>query len=91
MAKIGVRELRQNASVYLARVQEGEVIEVTSRGRTVARIVPPTESLWDKMMADGHIRPPLEGAPRLEDIEPAPPVSGFNASEVLRQMREHER
>lgn len=90
MTRIGVRELRQNASVYLARVQEGEVIEVTSRGRTVARIVPAVESLWDKMMAEGHIRPPLPGA-RLEDIEPAPPIPGFNASEILRQMREHER
>lgn len=47
MTKIGVRELRQNASAYLARVQEGEVIEVTSRGKTVARIVPVVETLWE--------------------------------------------
>lgn len=86
-----MRELRQNASVYLARVQKGEVIEVTSRGRTVARIVPPTETLWDKMMAEGHIRPPLEGAPRLEDIEPAPNETGVVLSEELQRMREHER
>ncbi len=67
------------------------MIEVTSRGRTVARIVPVVESLWGKMMAEGHIRPPLEGAQRLEDIEPAPNESGISASEILRQMREHER
>lgn len=86
-----MRELRQNASVYLSRVQAGEVIEVTSRGKTVARIVPPAESLWDKMMAEGHIRSPLAGAPRLEDIEPAPNETGVVLSEELRRLREHER
>lgn len=90
MAKIGVRELRQNASVYLARVQEGEVIEVTMRGRTVARIVPAVESWWERLEAEGHIRPPVEGA-RLEDIEPAPAEPGWSASEELQRMREHER
>lgn len=88
MTKIGVRELRQNASVYLARVREGEVIEVTMRGKTVARIVPAVESWWEKLEAEGHIRPPVEGV-RLEDIEPV--ESDVNLSEVLRQMREHER
>ena len=40
MDRIGVRELRQHASRYLARVANGEAIEVTDRGRPVARLVP---------------------------------------------------
>jgi len=90
MTRIGVRELRQNASVYLARVQEGEVIEVSVRGKSVARIVPVVENLWDKLMADGRIRPPVTGV-RLEDIEPVASESGVLASDELRRMREHER
>jgi prevent-host-death family protein len=39
-ARVGVRELRQNLSVYLRRVKLGERLEVTERGRTVARLEP---------------------------------------------------
>ena len=91
MAKIGVRELRQNASVYLARVQEGEVIEVSVRGKSVARIVPALDHLWERLLSEGRIRPPLPGA-RLEDIEPVA-VSGVveTPTDVLRSVREAER
>jgi prevent-host-death family protein len=41
MQRIGVRELRQNASVWLRRVQQGESFEVTDHGRPVALLVPP--------------------------------------------------
>jgi prevent-host-death family protein len=37
---VGVRELRQNLSVYLARVKDGETLAVTERGREVARLIP---------------------------------------------------
>jgi prevent-host-death family protein len=37
---VGVRELRQNLSVYLARVATGTVFRVTDRGRDVALLVP---------------------------------------------------
>jgi prevent-host-death family protein len=41
MTSIGVRELKQSASAVLARVREnGEEVEVTYRGRVIARIVP---------------------------------------------------
>lgn len=38
--KVGVRELRQNLSVYLRRVQRGERLEVTDHGRPVAVLAP---------------------------------------------------
>jgi prevent-host-death family protein len=37
---VGVRELRQNLSKYLARVKQGETLAVTERGYEVARLVP---------------------------------------------------
>jgi len=37
---VGVRELRQNVSVYLDRVKAGETLEVTERGHAVALLTP---------------------------------------------------
>lgn len=41
-ARVGVRELRQNLSKYLARVKAGEELVVTERGEEVARLIPKT-------------------------------------------------
>ena len=38
--QVGVRELRQNLSVYLRRVEAGETLEVTEHGHSVARLTP---------------------------------------------------
>jgi prevent-host-death family protein len=41
MLSVGVRELKVNASAVIRRVRDrGETVEVTHRGRVVARIVP---------------------------------------------------
>ena len=37
--KVNVTELRQNLPAYLVEVQKGREIEVTSRGKVIARIV----------------------------------------------------
>jgi prevent-host-death family protein len=39
-ARVGVRELRQNLSVYLRRVADGETLQVTEHGRPVAILAP---------------------------------------------------
>ncbi|GAB2666894.1 hypothetical protein GCM10027271_27930 [Saccharopolyspora gloriosae] len=59
MERIGVRELRQNASRYLKRVATGESILVTDRGRTVAVLNPPSRahSLYDELIAAGELIP----------------------------------
>lgn len=38
--RVGIRELRQQASAVLKRVAGGETIEVTDHGHPIARIVP---------------------------------------------------
>ena len=40
MERVGVRELRRDASAILRRVAAGETVEVTDRGRHVAVGVP---------------------------------------------------
>lgn len=40
MPKVKITELRQNLPTYLARVKGGDTVEVTVRGRVIARIVP---------------------------------------------------
>ena len=84
--RIGVRELRQNASQYLARAQRGEVVEVTSRGRVVARLVPAEGDQWEQMVAAGVVQPATH------DLLKAAAVDyGFSASDQLSAMREDER
>lgn len=42
--EVKMTELRQNLPAYLARAQRGERFRVTSRGRVVAELAPPTAS-----------------------------------------------
>jgi prevent-host-death family protein len=59
-ATIGVRELRQNLSVYLDRVKKGEALTVTEHGRAVAllRPLPAATSILDRLAAEGRVRRP---------------------------------
>lgn len=43
---VGLRELRQNASDLIRRVEEGEEITITVSGRPGARLVPATPRAW---------------------------------------------
>ena len=51
MESIGVREIRQQASRYLRRVEAGESFEITARGRPIAVLVPVTDALRDGVRA----------------------------------------
>lgn len=59
MGTVGVRELRQNLSVYLDRVKKGEALTVTERGQVVAMLRPPevTGSVTERLVAEGRARP----------------------------------
>jgi len=58
--QVGVRELRQNLSVYLARVIAGEVLEVTDRGHAVAVLAPIVagESIVNRLQREGRLIAP---------------------------------
>lgn len=87
MVAIGVRELRQNASKYLARVQAGETIEVTARGKVVARLVPAAADAWSELLDAGRINPPT--SPDILEFEPLELAADVSAE--LRAMREDAR
>ena len=58
MATVGIRELRQRASELLRRVEGGESIQITDRGRPVAVIAPlPEGTALDRLRASGDIEP----------------------------------
>ena len=46
MAVVGLRELRQNASDLVRRVEEGEEITITVAGRPAARLVSAVPRTW---------------------------------------------
>lgn len=57
--QVGVRELRQNLSVYLARIARGETLEVTDRGQPVAILAPLPRpiSVLERLKRDGLLIP----------------------------------
>ena len=75
--RIGIRELRQHASVYVDLAEKGYTVDITNRGRLVAQLVPVTEpgSPLERLIAAGIIEPAEEpgGAEGLEPY-PAPPA-----------------
>lgn len=67
---VGVRELRQNLSRYLARVRRGERLLVTERNLPVAELVPLSrdDSKVARLIAEGRLLPPIRPEPI--DFEP---------------------
>ena len=48
MASVGLRELRQDASELVRRVEGGEEIDFTVAGRLAARMVPAAPRRWQR-------------------------------------------
>ena len=91
MTSVGVRELRQRASELLRLVEQGEVVEITDRGRPVARLTPlPPGAPLEQMRASGEIEP---GSGHIDDLpEPLVLPDGVEApSAALARLRSQER
>ncbi|MBK9245045.1 MAG: type II toxin-antitoxin system prevent-host-death family antitoxin [Burkholderiales bacterium] len=56
MDDVKVTELRQNLPAYLAKVRRGQRIRVTSRGKVIAEIVPPTADKGEADAARARLR-----------------------------------
>ena len=85
---VGVRELRQNLSVYLARIAQGDSFRVTDRGREVALLVPlPAHaSTVERLIASGRATRPTRD---LLSLGPPPAVRvRMSLSEALQYVRE---
>lgn len=87
MERIGIRELRQNASEWIRRAQAGERIEVTKRGQLVAVIgPPPSGGAIARLRAAGR----LKQASVTGDL-PKPVKTRRPASDALAELRADER
>lgn len=87
--RFGVREARQNLSVYLERVQQGEVFTVTEHGPPVAQLgpVPRVDDPLAGLVVAGLADPPV----RLTDLpEPVPSVVATSYSDLLGLLRDEE-
>ena len=93
MKAVGIRELKNNLSRYVAEVRRGEVVVVTDRGRVVAELRRPTATHptaipagLDALAARGEVRLGLPHDPDLYvTLEPCGP-EGL-AGELLDEER----
>lgn len=84
-----MRELNQNTARVLARVKQGEEIDITERGAVVARLVPAASHPLSELIGSGALHPArLSGpAPR----PPGPVQSDGEAGRLLEELRDDER
>lgn len=92
MTEIGVRELKANLSQVLHRIEGGEQIRVTVRGRHVADLVPAglgrTNERLRRLVADGRVTPASRARP---SSRPRPLATGRSASAIVLDERDDER
>lgn len=84
--RVGVRELRQNLSVYLRRVLEGDSFEVTHRGQPVAVLtsLPESATPLGRLVAQGKASEPVGD---LLDLGPPSGRPTTDASDALCEQR----
>lgn len=83
-----MREVRAKLSEVLRAVERGEVVRITSRGRTVAEIAPPrsADEHLEALIRTGQVTPPSR--PRGPLPKPHP---GGSASQHIFEEREQDR
>ena len=84
--RVGVRELRQNLSVYLERVKRGETLSVTEHNHVVAVLGPVTNAAHplQALLARGNATPARR--PPSELPRPVRTTSGTSLSALVREL-----
>ncbi len=91
MESVGIRELRQYASDLIRRVESGETIEVTDRGRPVAILAPlPVLDPLERLRTMGETSGKSRGISGLGRPIAVSPAKG-TPSRVLARLRDRER
>ena len=91
MTSVGIRELKNNLSRYLARVKRGQEVVVTERGKPIARLVkePPEKSAarkgLEELAAKGLVTMPERE--RRKDVPPPLKVAGKPLSQIVIEDR----
>ncbi len=89
VVRVGVREFRENLRSYLDRIESGDEIVITDRGKPVARLVEPEsyEVLRARLIREGRLTPakrPWQPIDR-EKLPTLPP--GPSLSDIVIAMR----
>jgi prevent-host-death family protein len=87
--QIPIRTLDQDTAGVPARVEQGEIIEVTNRGNPIARIVPIAADKMADLITSGLVLPPTLTGPI-----PVPTVAaepGVDAGQLISTLRDEER
>jgi prevent-host-death family protein len=87
--QIPIRTLNQDTAGVLARVERGETVEITNRGRPIARIVPVSDDSMADLIAAGVVTPPTLTGPFPMPTLAAP--DGADAGELVSSLRDEER
>lgn len=88
---VGIRELQQHASDVVRQVAAGEVVEVTLRGRPVARLVPLRHQGLAALVSDGLARRATTSPQHLPEPLRRGGADGRTLGDLLREAREGER
>jgi prevent-host-death family protein len=81
---VGIQELRDGLSRYLAEVRAGRTLTVTDHGRPVARIVPVDEpSLLERLIAEGLV----QAARQRKRSAPQPVEASGTVSDLVAEQR----
>lgn len=85
LMEVGIRQLRNQLSEFLRRVQDGEELVITDRGRPVARVVP-MKALrrFDQLIEQGLVTP---AKVRDRWLPPLLPAKGSVSAFVIEQRR----
>jgi prevent-host-death family protein len=89
MDQIPIRTLSRDTAGVLARVERGETVEITNRGRPIARIVPVVVDTMADLVASGAVLPPLIAGPIPMPTVPA--AQGIDAGQLVSSLRDEER
>jgi prevent-host-death family protein len=86
MRTVGLKILKNKLSEYVRLAAAGDTIVITDRGRVVAEIVPPRpepESIIERGVREGWIRPAVRGA----DWPPrGKPVPGLSFEQLMADL-----
>lgn len=87
MRQVGIRALQHNAPAVVADAAAGEIIEITDRGRSVARIVPLGGGRMEALRRAGLVTEPTMSREQL-----GPPLrSSVSLSRLVAEGRNDER
>jgi len=91
MITVGVKEVKNNLSRYLAKVKQGEQVTITERGKTIARIVgehvdpKPLRQALAPLIARGMVTLPSQ--PLNRDVPTPVQAQGRPVAEIVAESR----